>query len=370
MEWEAFLFQVTTGNIGPRAEISSASWSISLNDKESLKIALKKTSLPRVNISYWLAPWWSGVLLTWNGIPILAGPILSRPTETFDEIQLDCGGIRNLLARRYVVPEQSDWSKLSTQTIFYKGLGLGTIAKRVVQVSQNKPGGSLPITFPVADQTVADDADHQRTYDSFNLANLDCDAVLTKLSNVTNGPDIMFKPRLLDDSHLVWDMWTGTEQDPRIRQNLKPVWDTTPNKGSVVDLQVTMTGAYQVHRVYSVGAGQDQGTLIRVVEDTSPTQNGYPLLEKQIKIGDSVDPKVVANWGQGYLDSNFTPLQELAMTVRADGLYQMGQFWPGDQAEIYVKGWLSLLDGSHNARLLNMTGDTTSDIRLSLQTES
>lgn len=368
MAWGAYLIKVRSGEIGPRVEPASLSWSISLNETETASVHIMKSSLPDLDYSHWLAPWWGGILLTWDGLPVFAGPIVSQPSETFDVIQLSCKGLRALLAKRFIVQELTNWDTVSTTTIQYTGLSLGTIAKRVVQQVQQKPGGSLPIAFPIADQTVADDADHQRTYQGYNIQNINCDAVLTKLSNVINGPDIMFRPRLIDDSHFVWDMWTGVEQDPRIYQQYFPTWDTTAAKGSVTDLQITATGVYQTHRVFGIGSGQDQGTLIKETEDLSLLNEGFPLLETSIS-ANTDNPTIALNVAKGSLTTNLKSLLEIAMTVRADGLYPIGTFWAGNLTQVYVKGWITISDGVHRMRLLNMSGDLTSDIRLSLQTE-
>lgn len=367
--WSSYLFQTTTGRIGPQIQVKDATWSVSLNNTETGKIDISKSELPKVDLDYWLAPWWAGVCLLYDRRPIYAGPIIGRPFESFTTLSVDTGGMRSILARRVVAPELTDWTQLSKSTTAYHGMSLATIAKKVVQLSQQKTGGSLPISFPVPEQTTADDADHQRTYRGFNIQNLFTDDVLTKISNVQHGPDIMFRPRLLNDSQLTFDMWTGSEGQPRIPQTQTPVWDTTPVKGWVADMQMTTTGAYQTYRVYAIGAGTDEGTLIRVASDTGPMQKGYPLLETTYSSGDSEDPNVVQTHANGNLEANNHMLHEISMTVRADGAYPLGMFWPGDLVQLVVKGWVSLPDGVYNARLLNINGTLTNDIKLSLQIE-
>lgn len=369
MAWSTYLFQVSSGQIGPQVEGESATWSISLNETENVKINLKKSSLPRVNLDYWLSPWWSGVLIMWNEEPVFAGPIVSRPAETFGDVSVDCRGIRSILAKRFIIIEHSNWGNLAKSVIQFRGLSLGTIAKRVVEVSQQKPGGLLPISYPVPDQDVDDDADHQRTYRGFNISNIDCDSVLTKLSNVTDGPDIMFKPRLVNASQLTLDLWTGTEDEPRIYQNNIPVWDTTSVKSSVTDMQITATGAYQTHRVFAIGAGQDEGTLIKMAQNLTPSTKNFPLLETYIASGQTENPAVALGHAKSTLNQNTDMLQEITMTTRVDGVYPFGSYWSGDKVQIVTKDWISLDDGIHNARLLNMSGSLSSDIRLSMQTE-
>lgn len=369
--WTANLFQVSSGAIGPQLNFESHSWSVSLNETESFSVKLRKSDLPNIDSDLWLAPWWAGVVLMWDNQPIVAGPITSRPHESFDTLQLNCAGIRALLARRICVLEQSDWSKLAKSQIQYTGLSLGTIAKRVVDQITKKPGGALPITFAVADETETNDADHQRTYQGFNVQNINVDDILTKLSNVINGPDIMFKPRKLADNRLTFDLWTGTEKQPRIYQNNTPVWDTVAPFGAVVSAQTIMTGDQQTSRVYSLGAGMDRGQLITVTTNNKPLSQGFPLLETVINSGNSENRNVVAAHGLAKLIINAEMKQQLQLTVRADdSVNYLSTFWPGDLVKLNVKGWISLPDGITEYRLLNMNGDSSSNVKLSLQPES
>jgi hypothetical protein len=368
--WTAHLFQVTTGQIGPRLNFESVSWSIELNGVESISMKLRKSDLPTgINLNYWLAPTWAGVVLFFKGVPVVAGPILTRPSESFDTVSIGCGGIRSILAKRLVTQELSDWSGLNKSVVSFSGLSLGTIAKRVVQQVMTKQAGSLPISFPVPDQTVVNDANHERNYRGFNVQNINAHDILTKLSNVIDGPDIMFKPRLLRDNVLTFDMWTGTETQPRIYQRFTPVWDTTPARGQVVDMSTITTGSYQTNRTFSIGAGQDEGLLMKVNTNRAPLQQQFPLLETVVNVGNSENATLVNSYGLGALVANSYPLLEVQMTVRADGEIPLGYFWPGDLVEVVTQGWLSLPDGTTQMRLLSITGDDSNSVKLSLQKE-
>ena len=367
--WTANLYRTTTGNIGPRLNYESVSWSIELNGTESISMKLKKSDLPQVDLSLWLSAWWAGIVLMWDGVPVVAGPIITRPSESIDGVSVTCGGIRSVLANRIVVIEQDDWSTLNRSVLAYRGLSLGTIAKRVVSQAQQKPAGALPISYRILDQTVVDDANHQRTYKGFNVQNLNCDDILTKLSNVIMGPDIMFKPRLVRDDYLTFDMWHGTENDPRIYQAFTKVWDTTPARGQVSDMTVNYTGTYQSSRVFSLGAGSDEKLLMKVSTNEKQLQRGYPLLEKVINRGSSENPTTVLGYAQAELQANEKALVEIQMNVRGDEEVALGQFWPGDLCNVITKGWLSLPDGNTPMRILSMTGDGSSNVKVSLQRE-
>lgn len=370
MAWSAYLVKTVTGQIGQRVEITNATWSISLNDIEQLSITLKKSSLP-LNPKSVLTPWRGSVLLMWNNFPLFAGPIVSWPTETEDELSLSCAGIRSIFARRTVFGDITDWSKLAKDVAWLiTQRSLGTIAKEIVKSAQLKAGGALPVSYQIPDEFAAtNDADHQRLYQGFDIKNVFVDDVLTKLSNVAGGPDIMFRPRIIDQTALTWDLYTGTEKQPRIAQDHVTVWDTTSQTSPVSGLSIVSTGTYLTHRVYSIGAGQDQGTLITVSENLKPTSQEIPLLETAIAISQSEEKKVVKAHGDGYLAANSDLLRELTLTVIADELYSFGSYLTGDSVDLVIKGWFTLPDGRYRCRLLNMSGTLSSEIRLSLQTE-
>lgn len=176
----------------------------------------------------------------------------------------------------------------------------------------------------------------------------------------------MFRPRLASDSVLTWDMWHGTEQQPRIAQVNYPVWDTTAADGTVVDMSTIVTGSYQTSRVYATGAGSDEGLLMEVATNTTLLQKGFPLLETVIS-SDSEKSNTVQGYAQSELAENVNPLMEIQMTIRADGPIPIGTFWPGDLIQVVTKGWLSFPDGVNNMRLLAITGDASNNLKVNLQ---
>lgn len=368
--WTVNLFQVTTGIIGPELDYEDFSWSVELNGTESWSVKLKKSSLPNIDYNYWLAPWWVGCVFCYDGVPIVAGPLLNLPSEDFYNLDISGVGIRGIFARRKVVEElglNGDWTVLPKKVLGWSNKSLGTIAKYVVQYSsEKKVGGSLPINYPIPEEN----GTHERNYKGFNVSNLSADAVLTKLSNVRGGPDILFKPRLLAPNRLVFDFWTGTNFDPRIQQFSFPNWDVTPKKNYVPNLRLTTTGAYQTFRVYATGAGQDEGIKMDVVANSAPMQQGFPLLETSIGTSKSEDIAVVRASGIGNLAMNTNKLQEVELHVRADGVYKLGTFWPGDLTELTVSGFITLGSGTHRMRLLAMNGSHDNDVMLNLQSEN
>jgi hypothetical protein len=368
--WTAYLFKTTNGAIGPEVKFKSHTWSISLNETESLSIDLSTSDLPDVDLNYWLAPWWAGIVLMWDNNPVFAGPIIAIPSETFSTLRVECKGIRAILAKRFVITEQDNWDLLAKSKIKYSALTYGTIMQRVVKVGLTKPGGGLPINFPLPERVATNDTDHQRTYDGYNLSNVTVDDVLKKLSEVSNGPDIIFRPRLLDANNLVFDMLHGNDDDdPAIPQTITPVFDTTAVFNEVTDLSMINTGTYQTNRIFATGAGTNEALLIKQATDIASLTAGFPLLETTEAYGEIKTPAVIQNHANANLAANKERLLEIQLTVRADGEHPLGSFWPGHRIQLITNGLWGLKDGAHNLRLLNMNGNQDNNIRMSLQLE-
>lgn len=366
--WSAYLFQTVTGRVGIKLEVVSCSWSVDLNSIETLNVTVKKSSFPAVTDYRWFEPWWAGIVLFWNDIPIVAGVTLGNPTETFDTVEFTCAGIRSLLSRRTVIPDSNLYA-LATSVVQYKGETLGNIAQEAVKIGIEKEGGNLPIDFVIPRETMPPGDTHTRTYRGYNVGNIFVDDVLTKLSESADGPDIMFIPRSNEFSRIWWEMVHGTKNNPRIAQTVTPVWDISAARGSVTNFSTVKTGAFQTDRVFGIGAGEDEGTLIQIAQDLSRIQDEYPLLETTIK-DDSEIASTIMSKAQGNLDANRAPLHEISITVRADGIYPLGSFWPGDEVEIVVSGWFTIANGRHKARLIGMSGDLSKNIKLTVQIES
>lgn len=306
----------------------------------------------------------------YNGDPIFAGPIISRPTESYNTLRVDCKGIRAILEHRFVHDEMPEWSLMARGKKRFTGMTYQGIGQQVVKLVQLKPGGQLPISYPLPEgTTTATDADHQKTYSAYNLGSNNADSALTNLSNLTNGPDFMFRPRLIDGNTLTFDMLHGTEESPTIPQIKTPIWDTTAVNGEVTDLDVVVTGAYQSTRVYATGEGTNEGTLVRVATDTVPLSKGFPMLESTENHPGVTKGETLQSRADADVKSNAKALLEIQLTIRADGEHRLGTFWPGHTVQLVTKGWLSLKDGVHDLRLLNISGSQDGNVRMSLQTE-
>lgn len=89
--WSAYLFKVTSGELGPRIFPTASSWGMTVNEIETANLT-RKSAIPDLPSKLWLEPWWAGVVLMYDGVPIIAGPITSRPVEDYKTIRLNVQG--------------------------------------------------------------------------------------------------------------------------------------------------------------------------------------------------------------------------------------------------------------------------------------
>lgn len=365
--WSVHLIRTVTGEVGPRVDAVSGSWSIELNKIESGNIKIRKADLARWGAEWW-APWSGGVLFVHHGPdgvdrPIAAGPITGWSAETADDLTLDWSGIREILAHRVIA-----------QDLKFTGMSLGTIAWRVVHdMSEIKPGGSLPIVHGSPEETVTDDADHQRTYEAWNLANNGIDKRLTELSEVIGGPDIMFRPQWANDEHtlLVWAMVHGTEGRPRIAQTWTADMDTTAPRAGLSDLSVKSEASHIVTRVWATGSGEGAGVARTYVQDLDSLGQWAPFTEKVISDNDQSDTGKLRVKAQGELAASKEMLDQLTMSMRADSVkHPVGRVQVGDAVNVTLKGWVSIPDGLHTMRLISMSGGLDEKVTLDFQQDS
>lgn len=292
-----------------------------------------------------------GIVASWDGIPIVAGPIADDVDVSSSDIEVSVGGITDILSRRFLVPEDFN----SSMRYYWSGLSLGTIAKRIVQAVQNKPSGGLPITYD------DDEASYrERTYWAYNVSNLSASYLLENISNVINGPDIDFRPYLRDQSHVAWHMHFGTENNPYIGQDALHDWEQgSPSVGNVA---AKISTEFVAHRVYGVGDGEDEGTRVGR-SDTTILQN-WPFLEAVVSDSDWTSDELLKANTDATLSS--MPLMQLSVQVRADGVTPLGLFWPGDLCNITVHTFPTLSPGTYQSRIQAMSGDSGSNVTLTL----
>lgn len=368
MSWVAHLVRTMDGRRGRQLQLAGAgSWSIPLNGIEDFSVIVSKEELRLLDPAWWshhrtsVAVSWQhedGRLDAW-----VAGPIMGPPAESRSTATLSCKGIGVLLEKRvlldheYTIPE--DMKTLAQSVVARAGMSLGTIAQDIVQCALAKTGGYLPIVPASPRETGA--GLNERTYRGYNLANNQVWKRLTELTNVRGGPDIAFRPAWRDGM-LVWELHHGTRAQPTIAQAWTMDLDTTSSTSPVASVNVTTDAGQVTNRVYWTGAGEDEGTLIRVVEDRSLLVDQMPLLETVGSTSDTDNPALLLEHARAQLDAGRAPVTQISVKVDgADPRSEIGRWRVGDAARLTLGGeWLTVPKGTRSMRVISAKGSWTS----------
>lgn len=305
MSWAAWLVETRTGRIGPRVPLlagSKADWCI--NGIGSWELVVDGSWLDTVPRRWWY-PWASSALVChdagdgsgWR--PVILGPATAMPACTMgpdgekgQPATLKGADIREILARR-IITGWRDWDgssgtwDLQHEQVSFAGMSLGTIAARLVAKAVDRYAGALPVALPPElEQTgLSDNDSHKRTYPAYNLSNSSVDKLLSNLSDVIGGPDMVLRPVLdpgdgmqPDTVHV--EFRHGVEGQPQIPQAGMRVWDATRPQGPVTGAKVTCDADGMCTRAWATGAGQDADILMDVRQNEALMHAGMPLLER------------------------------------------------------------------------------------------
>ena len=297
---------------------------------------------------------------------IEAGPIWAWDyDDTTGHLTVTAKGLWSLLDHRVVMGDvASAWAQWA---VTYSDLSLGTIAKRLVELTQAHEGGGLPVVLP---DDVA--GAHTRTYRGYDLATVR--QRLEDLMGVDGGPDIAFDPRLTADRMGVeWVMRVG---DPMLRQAGEDwSWDATLPAGPVVGLNVKRDASRVAQRAYVAGSGMEESLLIarREAGDVGAADLrdvGFPLMETTDSRSTVERMSTLNSWGDAAVRSSLRPWSEWQLQVRTDRHPRVALVKPGDFARVNVGrhpllGML-LPSGFHRARVMSVSGDLSNTANVAL----
>lgn len=360
--WKVYPILTTTGEVGSELDPVSGSWSIELNKTEEFSATFKKKDLLK-HSRYWWFPWSGGLLFTHTdstGVetPIVAGPITDYGSETVDSLELKCGGIRKVLAKRNV------WEHLE-----YRSMSYGEIAWALVRHGMDgRPGGALPIVHGVPYEA----GRFERTYEAWNLANNGIDKLLTDLSNVQLGPDIMFVPRWvegIEQRRIEWVMYHGTNSAQSLPYVGSVDFDTTAPQADIGEPSVSSSAAGLAHRFWYTGAGEGEGTAREYAEDlTAVYRDKMPFLESVSSDADQPGAEQLRAKAAGALAANREMVDQVTFMVRANSeKTPMGSIRVGGFASVTLRGWINIPDGTRSMMIVKANGNLSDAVTLDFQ---
>lgn len=284
-------------------------------------------------------------------VVLAAGPVWAHTySRDYKTLQLHAAGMWSYFDHRYVLPIVAATIGVDQFTIpdpsaagktmpnpavgtYLTNLEYGTIAKRWVQQAQAWTGGNVPIVFE-ADRA----GTRERNFEGADFKNVG--TVLSQLTQIEDGPDIRFMPRLTADRlGLEFALQTGTEADPLLAGG-PHAWDVTAPQSAVSKFEVNVDASRITGIGWATGGRSADTVLVARSIDPTLTDAGYPLFESLDSSHTSVSVQATLDaWAGQSTTIGRGPLDTWDFTVEANQQPKLGSFWEGDWCDIKVAAY-------------------------------
>lgn len=349
------IYAVLPAHAGPWSMVHRKAGKISASVLVTPDLLNQYPDLP-VQVKEWRS--FIGVRIPESRRILNAGPITNWSFDSETSIlEITGAGLPAYFEHRYLVqagripdPMVSlDWTKLS----------LGSIAGRVVTQTMAHPGGNLPIVIPP--DVAGTNERHYKGYDMGQVWER-----LTQLMEVQNGPDLMFQPRMKDESHIEWQMRIG---DPLLSQD-GDAWRLPIGNGrsSVLGYSVASDGADMAYRVFTVGSGTNEEALIAQAADYSMIDEyGFPLLERKETYSSVTEMNTLNSWANANVGANKAPWKTWKFKLDPTATPRLGDYRPGDWVVTQIDQRFPFLPlGEFRGRIMTVSGDLTGLVTVEL----
>jgi hypothetical protein len=369
--YQLFLCDTIDGGRVKFIPAAAAGWGMKLNEAgpitAGLPVAARETA--RLDLRTATTTVRQSLGIAYNGNILECGPIWGRKYDP-DKEQLDltAAGLWSIWDHRKALPG----SFLGTGAVPSRAVwtisrgNLQSIARELVRNSiQENPvlggiAGRLNIVLPASSSGTT----HTRTYNGWDMAWIA--QRLKELTEVTNGPDIRFRPRFMPGAEPVQVEWLMEMGTPLLQAPKDLQWDVSLRKAGNVHLSWDEDATNLAARAYILGPGQEKAKKIKHATDETLLAEGWPYTE----IDESRDVEsdaLLQSHANALLKANKRPWLTWNLTVRADLPPLLGTYQPGDWAQLRIpEGHPQIPAGIVRVRILTITGGEDLKVKLTV----
>ena len=319
-------------------------------------------------------PWASTLLLAWDETLVAAAVVDEDPSqdEAFGKVTFKGVSLQKILSGRIITSRDyahGEEGLLAASEVTVTG-GYGDMIWQLLEYATARPGGALPITRG----TSFTDGAHTKTYKGWNVANNDADKLIRAITDLQNGPDIRFDPEWVDSSRrrFHWVFRHGFEGSPGLGSGGMYL-DSTAPQPEILDVG-TSTSYEPMSRIYGVGSGSDEGTLLTIVDSASSF--GGPWLEMVHSESDVENAALLREKTEAVLAGRPIRLVQVQFRTFLDDLQHHPARWPLGSL-VYVNwadGWRTVPPAIYAAVVLKRTYDLdqesmTTDVQFAIEVD-
>mgnify|MGYP006956024666 CR=1 FL=1 len=278
------VYDITTGKHVTRLPFTSCSWQESRNREGGMSVELAMTDVLRdMGARGLLQPWRVIIAYLPAQGPAHAGPLTYVEWSASDrKVTLTVGGGLTLMTKRLVIGRQlaASWRDHSVVVDEQKPAGDLALTLRgpyyrdiaCQLVDEALQWGALPITLP---GFVRGKGNLTRTYYAWDLgATSDR---LTDLTNLENGIEMRFDPRIKDDGSITFD-FTATDL-PLVDRAATGRWNAVIPDSRIILDSLTDDGADLTSQVWLTGGKDNDRTLMCRRSTDLPQKRGCMFMQ-------------------------------------------------------------------------------------------
>lgn len=368
--YQLFVCDTITGGRVKFLPAAEAGWGLKLNESgpitAGLPVAARETA--KLDLRNTTATVRQSLGIAYNGNILECGPIWGRKYDPEKEqLNLTAQGLWSIFEHRKALP--GSWlaaGQVPARAVWTITRGnLQSIARELVRnsISDNPwmggTAGNLNIILPAS----VSGSTHTRTYNGWDMAWIG--RRLKELTEVTNGPDIRFRPRFKpgDPTTVEWLMEMGAPllQGPKDLQ-----WDVSLRKAGAVHLSWDEDATQLAARAWILGPGQEKAKKIKYATDTTLLAQGWPWTEVEDSRDVESEPLLQAYANQ-LLKENKAPWLTWDLTVRADMPPLLGTYQPGDWAQLRIPaGHPQIPEGIVRVRIMTLSAGSDQKVKLTV----
>jgi hypothetical protein len=359
LPWTCYLFATRTGEVLDEITLAAEpSWDAAINAEGSLQIQALVEDIADADLrSYGTDGGRLALALCLGEAPygkiVQAGPIWSASFDDYSKLlTLQAKGIWSLLNRRLLVAPGWQPPNVLTSDAYdtvFTDAPLPYIAKSLIDQCRQHVGGTLPIDTPLSTSeggTMPETGTHDRTYVSHEMATYG--QRLYELTQVIDGPDILFNPYFADHKHVRWQMLIG---DPYLAQSTQDAVFEYP--GNLFYLSVNLDSSHRATEVVVRGNGSERALLYSYANSLELTDAGWPLISLVDSSHTSVTEQATLNgWSAAILAQQTGVVETWDVTATIGGNPGLSDYLPGFRVRYSVNGHSWVPDGEYRFRLI------------------
>lgn len=337
-DWQYLLADLRTGAITAEIPLAGAKPSKKLGGSGSINGTWTLSSRFKGDPYTLTTPARTAIYAYRDGRPYWGGILWTRAYDSkAGTVSLGAADFWSYFDHRKVLPlldPHPAVDHVASKSVTYTQVDQNAIARNLITLAQSHIGGDIGIVC----EDTASGILRDRTWYGYGL--VDVGEALRQLSQVINGPDLLFDLAGPDASgRPIRLLRIGS---PRLgQQGSSWVFEAG---GNLLTYTWPSDGTRMTTRGYAIGSGMEVGQMIAVTEDSTVYDDGWPLLENDTNYSTVTEAGTLQDHADADQRAARLPVVTPTLTVRGDGKNShgvivgptLGDIEPGDDALVVI----------------------------------